>query len=294
MFNSKTVLYETKNPFLERAYPASYMFKVNLYTSRFLESEDTSHAARVDAEALSKKPLPDLCKLNKINFSMSRYFNQAEEKNKNFSCKRNQLSPGTDEYQIVMKINDIRDEAPEHAFVRIEVDSDYEQIYHFFKWEYWNIWRFYQNYPISYSKVSGFVTPYMVSKSNRNITSAFRGPDTSKLQFRLTPTHYGNEIESHNFEGYQVFLEEYDRGSVVNKRNMAHAMLPSGEASAGLNIELFSHVSDSLNHVQVQRNKSLLETLAYVFGFMAGFVIIAHILKYFLSKEDYFKSLDRE
>jgi len=225
---------------------------------------------------------------------MSRYFKQAEEKNKHFTCKRSQLASGTDEYELTLKVYDIKDEAPEHAFVRFTVDSDYEQIFHFFKWEYWNIWRFYQQYPISYSQLSGFVTPQMVTRSNSNITAAFRGPETSKLDFRLTPTHYGNEIESQNFEGYQVFLEEYDRGSIVNKRNMANSRVPSGEASKGINIELFSHVGDTINHVQVQRNKSLLETLAYVFGFMAGFVIVAHVLKYFLSKEDYFRGLDRE
>jgi len=294
LFNSKTVMFESKNPFLDRAYPASYLFKINLYTSRFLDSEDTSHRSKTDIKELMKIPLPNLCQGHKINFSLSRYFGQAEEKNKDFTCERNQLSTGTDEYVLTLKVYDIKDEAPEHAFVRFTIDSDYEQIYHFFKYEYWNIWRFYEKYPISYSKVSGFMTPQMTSKSNSNITSAFRGPESSKLQFRLTPTHYGNEIESQNFEGYEVFLDNYDRGSVVNKRNMADSNIESGQASKGLSIELFSHVSDTINHVQVQRQKSLLETLAYVLGFTAGFVIIAHILKYFLSKEDYFSGLDRE
>lgn len=294
MFNSRTVLYETKNPFLDRAYPASYLFKINLYTSRFIETDDTTQRTKAEADRLMSIPLPDLCKLHKVDISMSRYFGQAEEKNKDFKCERKQLANGTDEYELTLKIYDIKDEAPENAFVRFSVDSDYEQIFHFFKWEYWNIWRFYEKFPTSYSKISGFVTPQMTTKSNRNITSAFRGPESSDLKFKLTPTHYGNEIESKNFEGYQVFLEEYDRGATINKRNMADGLLPSGLPSSGINIEMFSHVSDTLNHVQVQRQKSLLETLAYIFGFMAGFVLIAHLLKYLLSKEDYFKGLDRE
>ena len=256
------------------------------------DNSDISRAHPID-EVLNK-PLPDLCKQNRINFSLSRYFGQAEEQNKHFSCKRKVLSSGTDEYTIILDIKDITDEAPEHAFVRFSVDSDYEQIFHFFKWEYWNIWKFYEKIPISYSNVSGFVTPQMLTRSNKNITSAFRGPDTTKLQFKLTPTHYGNEIESQNFEGYQVFLEEYDRGSVVSKRNMANELTYNGDQSSGINIELSSHVGDTINHVQVQREKSLLETFAYVLGFIAGFVIIAHLMKYFLSKEEYFKGLDRE
>jgi hypothetical protein len=294
LFNTRTVLYETKNPYLNRAYPSSYLFKINLYTSRFLESSSTKGLSQAQIDKLMAYPLPDLCALHKIDISMSRYFGQAEEQNKDFSCERKQLSNGSDEYELILKINDIKDEAPEHAFVRFEVDSDYEQIFHFFKWEYWNIWRFYETIPISYSKISGFVTPQMTAKSNSNITSAFRGPEATELKFKLTPTHYGNEIESRNFEGYQVFLEEYDRGATINKRNMAKELEPSGEPSKGINIEMFSHVSDSLNHVQVQRQKSILETLAYIFGFVAGFVLIAHLLKYILSKEDYFRGLDRE
>jgi len=288
MFNSKTVLYETKNPFLDRAYPSSYEFKLSLYTSRFFDSMDTSDISPSEKEMMINTPMPDLCKKHKIEYSLSRYFGQAEEQDKSFTCRRKALSNGTDEYILTLKINGIKDEAPEHAFVRFTVDSDYHQIYHFFKWEYWNIWRFYETIPISYSKLSGFITPQMVTKSNKNITSAFRGPYTCKMKFKLTPTHYGNEIDSLNFEGYQVYLEDYERGSVISKRNMAD------RESKGLNIEMFSHVSDTINHVQVQRVKSLLETIAYVLGFTAGFVIVAHILKYFLAKEEYFKGLDRE
>lgn len=294
MFNSKTVIYETKNPYIERAYPSSYQFKINLYTSRFIDSVDTSDRNSNTVREALNTPLPDLCKQHKISFSLSRYFGQAEEQNKKLTCVRRSLTTGTDEYEVTLNIRDIKDEAPEHAFVRFSVDSEYEQIFHFFKWEYLNIWRFYENTPISYSQVSGFVTPQGVTRSNKNITSAFRGPETTKLQFKLTPTHYGNEIESQNFEGYQVFLEDIQKGSVINKRNMANSHIESGELSAGLNIEILTSVGDTLNHVQVQRVKSFLEILAYILGFTAGFVIIAHLLKYFLSKEEYFKSLDRE
>jgi hypothetical protein len=294
LFNSKTVIYETKNPFLNRSYPSSYQFKVMLYTSRFIDSIDTADRGGHTIREENNTPLPDLCKNHKIDFSMSRYFGQAQDVDKHFTCTRLSLSNGTDEYTMLLTIKNIKDEAPTNAFIRINVDSAYEQIFHFFKWEYWNVWRFYENYPISYSKVSGFVTPQMTTKSNQNITAAFRGPQTTKLNFKLTPTHYGNEIESQNFEGYQVYLEDYERGTVVDERSMANARLSDGQESKGFSIEMFSHVGDTINHVQVQRVKNIIEIIAYIFGFTAGFIIIAHIMKYFLSKEEYFRGLDRE
>mmetsp|Transcript_9019 Transcript_9019/g.10190 ORF Transcript_9019/g.10190 Transcript_9019/m.10190 type:complete len:194 (+) Transcript_9019:477-1058(+) len=193
-----------------------------------------------------------------------------------------------------MSINGIQDEAPVDALIRFSVDSEYEQIYHFFKWEYWNIWRFYDTIPTSYSKISGFATPQMMSSSNKNITSAFRGQSSTKLFFKLNPTHYGNELESQNFQGYQVFLDNIKTGGAVNKRNMANTHTETGEPSAGINIELWSTVGDTLSHVQVQKTKSILETLAYILGFAAGLVLIAHLVKYFLSKEEFFRGMDRE
>lgn len=211
-----------------------------------------------------------------------------------FSCVRKALSNGTDEYTLRLYITGIDDEAPDHQFVRFTVNSEYQQVFHFFKWEYWNIWSFKEDVPISYSKLKGFVTPQMVTKSNQNITSAFRGPESSKLYFRLTPTHYGNEIESQTFQGYQVFLDKYDRGSVVTKRNMASKITESGKPSKGLNIEMETSTGETLIHVQVQKTKNFLEVLAYILGFIAGFVLVSHALKYFLSNEEYFLGLDRE
>ena len=193
-----------------------------------------------------------------------------------------------------MKIANIKDESPSNAFVKFSVDSEFEQIFHFFKWEYWNVWKFTDSAPVSYSKLSGFMTPQMLTRSNKNITSAFRGPETTKMYFKLIPTHYGNLIESQNFEGYQVFLDKYSKGSVVNKRNFQTMKTEKGEPSQGLSIEMISNIGETLNHVRVENSRSVLELLAYILGFPAGFVLIAHVAKYFLSKEDYFRGLDRE
>ena len=193
-----------------------------------------------------------------------------------------------------MNIYNIQDEAPENAFVRFQVDSEFEQIFHFFKWEYWNIWSFSYSVPGSYSKLSGFMTPQMLTRSNKNITSAFRGPETNKIHFKLIPTHYGDQIESNNFEGYQVFLDKYEKGSVVSKRNIQINKTVKGEPSQGIAIEMISDTGNTLNHVRVTRSISILEILAYIFGIPAGIALVAHILKYFLAKEEYFRALDRE
>jgi hypothetical protein len=294
VFNTVVTTSETKNPFMNRALPTSYLFNVTIYTSRFVDSEEPFEANMINFQNIEDEPMPDLCRKNKIEFFTDRYFAQGKGKNSNFECIRNQLSNGTDEYNLSLLIKNIEDEAPDNAYVRFKVDLPYNQVVHFFKWKYWNIWKYYEYIPIAYSKVSGFVTPQMVSKSNKNITAAFKGPESTKIFFRLTPTHYGDEVESQNFEGYQVFVEEYQRGSVVNKRNMVNPILPNGIRSEGFDIELISTVGDTVQHVEVHRTKSIIEVIAYIFGFIAGFVIISHALKHFLSKEEYFKGLERE
>lgn len=163
-----------------------------------------------------------------------------------------------------MKVLDIKDEAPVNAFIKFTVDSDFEQIFHFFKWEYWNVWKFYESIPSSYSKLSGFMTPQMLTRSNKNITSAFRGPKENKIYFNLIPTHYGNIIESQNFEGYQVFLDKYDKGSVINKRNFQILKTERGEPSQGLSIEMFSNIGETLTHVRVDSSVTVLELLVYI------------------------------
>lgn len=79
----------------------------------------------------------------------------------------------------------------------------------------------------------------------------------------MTPTHYGNEIQSQNFEGYQVFVDEYQRGSVATKRNMANQNNDLGEPFQGFDLELVSTVGDTLYHIQVQRVKSTYTILIY-------------------------------
>lgn len=215
-------------------------------------------------------------------------------KHTKFDCSRKLLSNGTEEYNFSLLVKHIEDEAAEFAYARFNIETDYTQVFHFIKWEYWNIWDFYDRIPTAYSKVSGVLTPDKITKMNHNVTSAFRGPESTKLFFELVPTYYSSEVDGQNYEGYQIYVDEYRRGSTVNKRNMGNRVLPSGENSGGLEIEMVSSVGDKKQDVKVHRIRSIIEIIAYIFGFLAGLVIVAHALKYFLSKEDYFKGIERE
>jgi len=191
-------------------------------------------------------------------------------------------------------IKNVDEDAPKEAYVRFLIESNYDQVFHFFKWEYWNIWKFYEHIPLAYSKISGVVSPETLSRKNKNITTAFKGPESTIIFYSLTPTHYENEIDGQNYEGYQVFVEEIKRGSMVNKRTMNNIFLSNGEGNQGFDLELVTSVGQTTQKVEIHRIRSLIEVIAYIFGFIAGFVIVSHILKHFLSKEEYFKGLERE
>ena len=185
-------------------------------------------------------------------------------------------------------------EAPDHAFVRFIVDSDYTQIVHFFKWEYWNIWQFYGTSPSAYSKISGYTTPQEIHKYNQNITTGFKGPESTKIFYNLEPTNYENKIEGQRYEGYQVFVDEVQRGYSVNKRNMVNEKTPDARSNSGFDLELVSSVGDTVYTVQVEHVRGIVETMIYIFGFIAVLMLVSFIMKKLLSKEKYFKSLERE
>ena len=69
-FNNEVVMFETKNPYLNKSYPSSYMFKVTLYTSNFMR-EQSSSSGENNIKTFDA-PTPDLCKEHKIEVSLSR------------------------------------------------------------------------------------------------------------------------------------------------------------------------------------------------------------------------------
>ena len=193
-----------------------------------------------------------------------------------------------------MILFNIQDNPPNKEYVRFRVKSGFEQVFHFFTWEYWNIWSRNSSIPGSFSKIKGYSTPHTVGNSNKNITAAFRGPFVNKVFFSLTPTKYGGDVEDENIEGYQVNYQTFIKGSVVSKRNIMNKNTNLKWKSEGITIDLISSTKSTLSTIEFQKSTTTIEFLAFIFGFPAGLALIAHALKYFLAKREYFRALDRE
>lgn len=72
LFNKEVTMFETKNPYLNKSYPSSYIFKINLYTSRFLQDETSSTLSADAVNQILGAPSENLCENRKIEYSLSR------------------------------------------------------------------------------------------------------------------------------------------------------------------------------------------------------------------------------
>ena len=151
-----------------------------------------------------------------------------------------------------------------------------------------------ESYPVAYSEVSGIMTPQSMEASNKNITTAFKGPKTTHITLDLTPTSYVSEIDSYSYSGYWSYYKDVERGSVVNKRTMLLQYTPEGYENKGLNIEFVCSTTNKIYQVRVSRNRTMIEIFAFILGSIAGFVFIARTIKYCLEDMEYFKAKDRE
>ena len=69
---------------------------------------------------------------------------------------------------------------------------------------------------------------------------------------------------------------------------------PQGFENKGFSIDFSTSVSDRLYQVIELRNRSLLETLAFILGSMAGLVFVARVFKSWFGNKEYFRAKDRE
>ena len=77
LFNSNTVSNQIMNPSLDRALKTSFLFRVNIFMSKFMDiSQPNMKNLDNDTE--------DLCKNNKIKFKVSRYFSHVRNMNEKF------------------------------------------------------------------------------------------------------------------------------------------------------------------------------------------------------------------
>lgn len=145
----------------------------------------------------------------------------------------------------------------------------------------------------AFSEVEQIMAPQTISDLNLNITSAFKGPETTALYLSLIPTHYVNEAEGVIHNGYRVHLNDFKRGSTVNKRNLINQYMATGAELSGFSVTFILNNNELYFQVRIQKVRSILEVLAYMLGFLAGFILIVRAAKYYLLKERYFLELEK-
>lgn len=158
-----------------------------------------------------------------------------------------------------------------------------------------SVWEYdFADRPLAYSEVQGIMTPQAIKESNKNITTGFKGPDPTLLYFNLIPTHYVNEIEGIVRDGYRIHFADHIRGTTVNKRTLVNEYTASGEDFRGFKVQLWMTNNEMLFQVRVQKIKSILEVLSFMLGFLAGFILVVRVAKYYLLKETYFLELEKQ
>ncbi|CAI2376411.1 unnamed protein product [Moneuplotes crassus] len=302
-YNERRETSETQNPFSQREMPSSYEIEIQAYGSKVKEANGPFLLYNASKEKEPNSNPDDLCDKYKKEINLhekgrdmvqfSSYFRGA--KVATFQCKRNALNSFSDEYNLKIVFKDVPKAEIKDQIIHVSFDSDYTYAYHFFKWKFRSVWEYgFEDMPIAFSEIEGIMTPQMMQDSNKNITKAFKGPEPTTLSMSLIPTHYVNEFEGTNHEGYRVQLEEFSRGSTVNKRNLVNRYLANGDEHKGLKIQFNVKSSNMLFQVRIEKIKSILEVAAYMLGFLAGFIIVVRATKYYLLKETYFLELEKQ
>ena len=146
----------------------SFRIQLSLFSSQIVEDHSTKtiySEGEVNPE--------DLCKSNKINFVKSRYYDQSNDVVMN--CERWSLSEFTDQYDIEFVVTGLSGKINNES-VWVEIDSEFNRVFHFFEWKFTSIWELVEGYPVAFSEVSGITTPQSIHPKNKNITTAFKGP----------------------------------------------------------------------------------------------------------------------
>ncbi len=220
----------------------------------------------------------------------SPYFNRA--KDSDFTCQREVLSEFSDAYHISYTARNIARGLPRDQTVRFVVDSEYNRVFHFFKWSFTSIWDWSGDFPDAFSETSGICTPQAIHESNKNVTTAFKGPVTTHIGIELTPTSYVSEPDEYAYSGYRTYYEGVERGSVVNKRTMLLKTTADGYENKGLDIGFVTQMTNKIYQVRVIRIRSLIEICAFILGSIAGFVFVARVIKNCLGDKEYFRAKD--
>ena len=302
LYNERRESSETRNPLLNKNLPSSYEVEIIAYGSKVKESNapfliyDANKGEKADANP------DDLCEYYQGEIDLhrstqeivqvSQYFRTAKEAS--MECKRSRLNEFSDEYTIKLKFKDLEESKITQEFMNIQLNTDHTFAFHFFKWKFRSVWEYgFNEMPVAFSEMEGIMSPQKVVNSNKNITKAFKGPDPTYLSISLIPTHYINEVEATNHDGYRVHLEKFWRGSTVNKRTLVNRYLATGKELKGMTVHFEINKSEMFFQVRIEKVKSILEVLAFMLGFLAGFILLVRAIKYYLLKETYFLELEK-
>ena len=88
----------------------------------------------------------------------SPYFDRAESKS--LTCMKRNITEFTSAYDIELIMKTIEFGSPEGESIRFQIDSSYNNIFHFFDWKFRSIWAWQTDkYEEAYSEASGIMTP---------------------------------------------------------------------------------------------------------------------------------------
>jgi hypothetical protein len=185
------------------------------------------------------------------------------------------MSPYTDEFNIVMKLDELALADPSDASILIKFKSEQNRVVHFFRWSFQSIWSSsLENKSNYYSMIKGVMMPQDLFKGNVNITTAFRGPEPTVMKFGLTPTYISDEINAKNIEGYRSHLKAATRGSIVNERTLTNMYTFDGRYSEDFSIRFETEVSSNVYSVRVIRLRTIIDISTQLLGMLAGLAFI--------------------
>jgi hypothetical protein len=211
------------------------------------------------------------------------------------TCTRKRLSAYTDEFNILVKLDELALADPADANIVFKFKSEANRVVHFFRWEFQSIWSStIDEYSDSYSMIKGTMIPQSLYGNNLNISTAFRGPDPTVITFELTPTYYSDEINSANLEGYRVHHRSFKRGSYINERTLNNLYNYDGRYSEDFSIKFETILSSNVYNVRVIRLRSVIDIATQILGLLAGLAFICRFMKFILMRFNVWEHLDRE
>ncbi|CDW72651.1 f-box protein [Stylonychia lemnae] len=279
----------------------SYQLSLQLYASQY-----------------SERPF-DICDLSQsyLNLTSSYHYETAKMKIK---CTQQSYDPlgkiGQKRvkaqsllYNIKIICEDCVKKDPTNSHIEIAIgqlnEFEKQSFYiHFFQWEFSSIWSKEVDEAEQCegcSQVIGFTTPDSSDQQDFNFQETFRGDQPTVVSILLTPTFYQNMIDEIELTGYRAHLQNIEKGQTVNYRQAMkidnqtlRQTIGHSEVNDQFKIQFQMSLSSNIYQIRVIQLKNILEALAEVMGFLAGFSFIARFSKHILVANKVGKIYDKQ